>query len=72
MWQVLLAAVTALDKLVTKITPEVLMEHLEFVCGLLRSIVSDAKHRKGSVQAGFLLHGACGRVGGRAVCRVAR
>jgi hypothetical protein len=46
-------------QLVNKITPEELMEHLEFTVGLLRSIVSDAKHRKGSVMVGstFLLAG---------------
>ena len=48
-------------QMVTKLTPEVLMEHLEFTCGLLRSIVSDAKHRKGASQVGvaFLLRGSC-------------
>ena len=47
-----------------------LMQHLEFTCGLLRSIVSDAKHRKGSVMVGstFLLAGARLRVLGACVC----
>lgn len=31
-------------------TPERMVEHLDFLRGLLRSVVSDARHRRGAAQ----------------------
>lgn len=51
-------AVGALDRVVASFTAEGMVEHLDFIRSLLRSTVSDAKHRKGAVQGSeFALKG---------------